>query len=136
MGNISDRTIGKVASLATLAVGMTIGFVMGSVYRPQQSVQAQAVIPPTPSVQEVSPGVTTGTFGANLILAHQIATDGLIVNGFDIMKMQSAILEYLATRPLAEQADVQNIVNKSRASTIYRIKQPQQAPAIPAPDKK
>jgi len=131
---ISDKTLGKLVSLAILGVGLTVGFVGGTMYRPHQDVQAQTA-PTPPNVQEVSPGVTTGTFGANLILAHEIATDRVIINGYDIMKMQSNILNYLASRPLAETADIQGIVARSQADTVYRLKQPTPPPS-PAPQEK
>jgi hypothetical protein len=138
MATINDRTLGKLVSLATLALGLVLGFAGGVMYHPQQQVQAQAVAAPTQNVQEISPGVTTGTFGANLILAHEIATDHLIVNGFDVMLMQQNILNYLASRPSAERADIQNVINASRAPTVYRIKQQTPPPAVvpPAPEKK
>jgi hypothetical protein len=104
---------------------MAIGFAGGSLYHPQQQVQAQMVAPVTPNIQDVTPGVTIGSLGSNLILAHEIAADRLTVNGYDVMLLQQNILSYLGNRPLAERADIQNIVNASRASTVYRIKQPQ-----------
>jgi hypothetical protein len=130
MANISDKTLGKLVSLAILAVGLAIGFICGEMYHPQQEVRAQAVAASTPTIQEIQPGMTTGTFGANLVMAHEIAADSLVVNGYDLLKMQNNILVYLSNRPSAERADIQNIVNASRASTIYRIKQ--QAP-MPTP---
>jgi hypothetical protein len=134
MVNFSDKTIGKLVTLAALAIGIAIGFLGGVAYHPQQEVQAQAINPHAPAVQEVSPGVTTGTFGANLILVHEIDADHLVVNGFDLMQMQQNVLNYLATRPLAERADIENIINASRASTVYRFKQsPVPAPATTTP---
>jgi hypothetical protein len=100
-------------------------------YHPQQEVHAQAVAVPTPNIQEIQPGFTTGTIGANLVMAHEIAADSLVVNGYDLLKMQNNILIYLSNRPSAERADIQNIVNASRASTVYRLKQ--QQPQLPAP---
>ena len=135
MENVSDKTLGKLVSLAILAVGLAIGFAGGVMYRPQQ-VQAQAATP-SPNIQEVSPGVTTGTFGANLILAHEVATDRVIINGYDLMKMQQNILNYLASRPFAEKADIENIIKSSQADTVYRLKQSTPPPSAPAaPEKK
>jgi flagellar basal body-associated protein FliL len=136
MENISDKTLGKLVSLAILAVGLAVGFAGGVMYRPQQAVQAQVANPPQPNIQEVSPGVTTGTFGANLILAHEVATDRLIINGFDLMLMNQNILNYLGSRPYNERADIQNIINNSRAATIYRLKQTVPAPSTPPAEKK
>jgi hypothetical protein len=136
MASLSDRTIGKLATLATLAVGITIGFVCGTLYHPRQEVRAQAVVPPAPNIQDVTPIMTVGSMGTNLILAHEIATDDIVVNGYDLLKLQQGVINYLAARPLAEAADFQNIINASRATTIYRLKSQtpppvQNQPAVP-----
>jgi hypothetical protein len=132
------RAPGKVVTLTTLVIGIAIGFSAGILYRPRQEVQAQAVTAPSPTIQEVFPGMVTGSFGANLILAHEIAADDIVVNGFDLLKMQQNILNYLASRPLAERADIQNLINASRAFpgliiaafTVWLAKRPKRRTAV------
>jgi|ERR1700678_44393 hypothetical protein len=135
MKNASDKTLGKLANLLTLVIGLGIGFTAGVVYHPRQEVQAQTVQPPAPTVKDVSPVMISPSIGTNLLLAHEIATDSLVVNGYDLLKMQQGIINYLASRPLAENADFLNIINNARSSTAYRIKPPQTAPTpVPAPN--
>jgi hypothetical protein len=129
MPSLTDKTIGKLATLATLAVGIAIGFACGTLYHPYQEVRAQAVPPPTPSFTDVTPGITVGSMGTNLLLAHEIAADSLVVNGYDMLKLQQGLINYMASRPLAETADFQNIINSSRATTVYRYKPPTPPPA-------
>lgn len=135
MTNFGDKTIGKIVSLLTLSVGIAIGFGMGVLYRPQQAVQAQSAPATQPAIRDVTPGVTMGSIGTNLILAHEVAADSVVVNGFDIMLMQQNILNYLGSRPYNERADIQNIINASRAATVYRLKNPS-PPPVPSTEKK
>jgi hypothetical protein len=121
--------------MATLIVGLTFGFLIGAQYLGKQNVQAHAnanAIPPQ-RIEEITPGISTATFAANLVMAHQIEADSLVVNGYDMIKMQENLLNYLATRPMAERADIENIVNRSRAEVFYKIKQP--TPPTPAEQK-
>jgi hypothetical protein len=48
------------------------------------------------------------------------------------MLMNQNLLNYLGSRSFAERADIQNIINASRAATIYRFKQPSVAPPAAA----
>jgi hypothetical protein len=138
MNKISDSTLGKIVNMGTLFLGLVLGFAAGAFYYPRLNVEAQVVIPPSPQIKEITPGITTGSLGTNLILAHEIAADSVVVNGYDVMRMEQAILNYLATRPTAEAADIQNIVNASRATTIYRLAPPKATPpaTLPTPGKK
>lgn len=122
MISISDKTVGKLLTLVTLSTGIAIGFVCGAMYHPGQEVRAQAIIPQPPTVQEVSPTMTAGSIGTGLLLAHTVASDQLLVNGYDVLKMQQNMLNYLANQPLAERAAIQNIINASVSPTVYRYK--------------
>jgi hypothetical protein len=128
MMKISDRAVGQFIGLITLCLGIAIGFYFGRESNPIQTVQAQAVPAPTPNFTDVTPGATTGSFGANLILAHEIAADDIVVNGIDLLKFDQNVINYLAAQPSTEKAELQNLVNASRATTIYRIKPPATAP--------
>ena len=77
-----------------------------------------------PQIQEITPGVTTGTFGAGLILAHEIQSDSLVVNGYDILKINQNTLNYLATQAGANPIVLQGIISNSRADKLYTIKPP------------
>lgn len=127
-----DFGAGVLTNFATLLIGLALGFLGGYVYSNRSIVFAQ-VKPPEPTIEEVTPGIMVGSIGTGLVLAHQIEADGLIVNGFDMLKLQEGVLTYLATRPLVEQADLTNIVNNARAPHLYRVKTvpPTQPPAAP-----
>ena len=125
-------TIAAFLNLATLVVGLVVGFMLGS---GTSKVNAQAITPVTPKIEEVTPGMTVGTIGVGLLLAHQTETDNLVVNGFDVMKIQEGILNYLGTRPLAEKADLLNIIEKSRAPVFYKVREVS-PPATPTPTPK
>jgi hypothetical protein len=116
-------------NLLTLVIGLGIGFMFGTART--EKVFAQVVPPPTQKIEEVSPGLSTGTIAVGLVLSHVAETDTLIANGYDVMKMQEGILNYLGSRPNAERADIQNIVTRSKAETFYKIKE--EKPAAPSP---
>src|ERR1035438_4331100 len=78
--------LGGLLNLMTLLVG----FVLGLTY--SGNVHAQT----TPQLQQIIPNVSTQTFGAGLILAHEIQSDSLVVNGYDILKINQNTLNYLA----------------------------------------
>jgi hypothetical protein len=85
---------------------------------------------PAAQIVPIQPGVTTGTFGASLILAHEIQADSLVVNGYDLLRFNQNIVNYLARHMAgASLADLQQVVNDSAASHLYTL----QAPAKPSP---
>jgi len=117
------------ASIINLAF-LGCGFILGhELHVPR--VQAQSAPAPPSNLQEIAPGVTTGTFGAGLILAHEIQSDSLVVNGYDVMKLQQNTLNYLATRSGGDSVALQQVVNQSRPAKLYTVKQP----TPPAPPK-
>ena len=81
----------------------------------------------------MAPAATVGSFGTNILLAHHIQSDELVVNGYDVMKMNQNILNYMSRQIGANGTDIQSIVINSRADKLYTIKAPT-APA-PAPQK-
>jgi hypothetical protein len=103
--------------LLTLFVGIGIGLIIAPQFHSvvnaraetgqsldQAPVPAQAVQPidpykPTP----VAPSITAPSFGSNLILVHQLEADKAIVNGYDLLKIDEGILNYLESQPLANQ---------------------------------
>jgi hypothetical protein len=130
MSRSREFSLGNLVNLITLVIGLSIGFVAGMSYQPHANVQAQAVAPPTPNIEEVAPTMTVGSIGTNLMLAHEVDADQLVVNGYDVMKLQQGVINYLASRVGAEGADFQNIVNSARPATVHRIKL--QAAPVPA----
>lgn len=121
--------LGGLLNSATLLIGLVIGFFYGTSYSTR--VHAQT----SPHVQEISPGVTTGTFGAGLILAHEIQSDSLVVNGYDLLKIHQNTLNYLATQSGANPGALQGIISSSRADKLYTVKPPG-GPEPPKPQEK
>jgi hypothetical protein len=124
-------SLGNLVNLITLVIGLSIGFVGGMSYQPRSKVEAQAVTPTSPNIQDVSPTMTVGSIGTNLLLAHEVDADQVVINGYDVMKLQQGVINYLSTRPGAEGADFTNIVNSARATTLHRIKL--QTATVPPP---
>jgi hypothetical protein len=84
------------------------------------------VSPPSPTagpkVTQVQPGMTTGTIGIYLILSHHLQTDELVVNGYDLLKLQNAELGLLSH--FVPQAEIKAAVESAKASEIFQVAQP------------
>src|SRR4051794_30400232 len=100
-------TIASAINLAILTLGVVVGVFIAPHFTKTASanpisetqaasVQNQAPSPiPTPAssgpkITTVQPGMTTGTVGIYLILAHHVQSDELVVNGYDLLKLQNA----------------------------------------------
>jgi len=129
MKSSRDFNFGSLINLVTLVIGLGIGFLFGSLSH--RSVHAQAVNAPTPQTEDVTPAMTLGSVGTNLVLAHEVDADKVVVNGIDLLLFDQNVLKYLSRRPGAESADMENIINGSRATVLHRIAAPK-AP-IPTP---
>ena len=112
--------------LLTLLIGIVIGFALAST---RSSVTAQTSTPvssPTPDENvpkptPVFPSIGAPTIGSNLILVHQLEADRAIVNGYDLLKIDEGILNYLGNQPLANQAAISSVITNSRASDLHTI---------------
>jgi len=111
--------IGGLLNLVTLVIGLAIGFIFGTSYSGRVYAQANQ------KIEEITPGVTTGSFAAALILAHEINADSVVVQGFDILKLHQNTLNYLSRQPLANQVEIQRIIDESKAEKVYHMKAPQ-----------
>jgi|ERR1035438_6964868 hypothetical protein len=70
----------------------------------------------------VSPGITTGTAGFGIVLAHRIASDELMVNGYDPLKLDDAILSALQRKGVFNSYEVMSIVNAAKVERPLRFK--------------
>ena len=98
--------------------------------------QTQAAAPSTTAGQKIitaQPSLTTGTVGIYLVLAHHIQSDELVVNGYDMLKLQNAELQMLSR--LIPSNDIQKAVNDARASEVFTLP-PQQTSAPTQPPNK
>jgi hypothetical protein len=124
-------------NLLILGVGIAIGFVLA----PHMEKPVQATIEPQaatsqptpqatpnsgePKIATVTPQLTTGTVGIYLVLSHHIQSDELVVNGYDMLKLQNEELSLLSR--FVPALEIQNAVNRSRASELFKIEQPKPA---------
>jgi hypothetical protein len=119
--------------LLTLFVGIGIGLLISPqlhsvVNAHTESGQAvdQSPAPASDSADSykpkpVAPTITAPSLGANLILVHQLEADKAIVNGYDLLKIDEGIINYLASQPLANQITLHTIASSSRSADIHTI---------------
>jgi hypothetical protein len=125
-------------NLATLLIGLILGVLLAPhLEKPAQAFSAEPQnqsVPtapaPTSGPEQIQPGVTTGSFGAYLVLAHHIQSDELVVNGIDIMKLQQGEINLLSRSLGITQQDIQNVINDARNTHLYQVATPK--PATPA----
>ncbi len=114
------KNAGVVATVnfATLLIGILIGYLIPQLPR----VFAQ---PAKPEIEEIAPFMTTASAAFGTLLAGRIATDEIAVRGLDLVKLHENTLNLLASKPgLFSQAEIQAVIDKSRAKTILRMKEP------------
>jgi|ERR1035437_340215 hypothetical protein len=82
--------------------------------------------PPVPSCDEahfecIAPGISTGAAAFGTVLANRIASDQLMVNGFDPLKLHDATLAKLQSKGLLSAAEVQQIVDSAKVAKPLRV---------------
>jgi hypothetical protein len=107
------------------SVLLAIGVVIGILISPRLGVRAQQAPAPAqatgPRIITLQSYSTSGAMGANVLLAHNLQADIAVVNGYDIMKINQQILNYLAQRPDADQRALSQIVSASKAEEIFQL---------------
>ena len=122
-------TFGSLINLVTLALGLSIGFIFGT--SSHEKVHAQTATVAGPQFVDVAPNMTVGSIGSNLVLAHEVDADRVVVNGIDLLALNANLLEYLSKRSGAENADLENVITASKAKVIHRITLPNNSPQGP-----
>ncbi len=84
---------------------------------------AKAGPPDDPSFEYVSPSISTNTAAFNTVLANRIACDRLMVNGYEPLKLNDAILAILQSKGILNAMDVQQIIRTGKADKPLRVKQ-------------
>jgi hypothetical protein len=137
---IMRYAITTLANMLVLAFGITIGvFLAPHIEKrvqasgdPQSTVASSAQSTPQSSggPELIQPGMTTGSFGAYLILAHHVQSDELVVNGLDILKLEQGELNLLNQ---IAPGRVQSIVDEAKNGThLYQVGTPKPTPPVPA----
>jgi len=71
----------------------------------------------------VSPEMTSGAAGFGTVLANRIASDQLMVNGFDPLKLHDGTLSALQGKGILTASDVQRIVESAKVAKPLRLRQ-------------
>jgi|SRR5712664_2005284 len=121
--------LGSIVNLATLCIGLVLGFVFGTMRT--TAVKAQLVpAPPAQQVEEVTPGISAGSAAFGTLLSGRFATDEISVKGFDPIKFDENLLNLLGSKSLYfTRAELQSVVDRSKSDKILTMKQPQKSNA-------
>jgi hypothetical protein len=133
-----NYAVGTIVNLTTLAIGLALGYWLAhvqSVYaRPEQATsqvqqatpQQQPAAPQEVQYEEIIPGVTTGSMAVQTFLAHRIATDELMVNGYDVMALDEGIINLLKNKGIANYRDLDAVIERAKVPHPLRMKVPTQ----------
>jgi hypothetical protein len=128
-------TLGALINLLTLAIGISIGFFVGTtrvkVVLAQVTTQQTEVPAAQPSeFEDITPAMTMPSAAIHTLLAHRIATDELMVNGYDILAFEENLINLLRVKGVARDTDLAALLERSRAPHPLRLK-----PVTPPPSK-
>jgi hypothetical protein len=70
----------------------------------------------------LAPSISTGTAAFGIVLANKIASDQLMVNGFEPLKLHDETLAMLQRKGILTAADVRQIVKAARVEKPLRVK--------------
>jgi len=74
----------------------------------------------------VAVGIASGSAAFGTLLANRIASDQLMVNGFEPLKLHDATLAALVKKGILTNSDVEQIVEAARVKRPLRLKNPPQ----------
>lgn len=127
--------MGSLVNMSTLVIGLLLGFLLGTAHIEVVHSQASPETTDTTQYEEVTPGVTTSTMAVHTFLAHRIATDQLMVNGYDIMALHEGVLDALKAKQTLSYRDVDAIVERAKIPKPLRLHQPAAPQPISPADK-
>jgi len=143
------NVLASLVNLVTLLIGITVGIILAphfekpahAISLPEQvggnnfqlpvfgSSPVAAVPDITPKITPVQPMISGGTAGFYMVLSHHVQADELVVNGYDLLKLQNAELQMLSR--FVSPTDIRNAVIESKSPELFQISEPK--PATPAP---
>lgn len=116
---------GGMLNLATLLLGITLGFLAGT----SRLTRVYAQESQTPPIEDVSPNIVTATAAFGTLLAGRAAIDELSIKGLDIAKFDQNVVNLLASKNFVfTSADIQQLISNSHSEKILRMKQPTPPP--------
>lgn len=68
--------------------------------------------------------MTVGSAGIGTLLANRIAADSATVNGYDVLKLDEAILQLIQRKTFATNSELQSTVDSAKVARPLRIKLP------------
>jgi hypothetical protein len=129
--------LASAVNLVTLLVGIAIGTLAAPHFDRSANAAAIAQVKPTtttipapsnftgtvtgPKITPVTPMLSGGTAAFYLLLSHHIQADEMVVNGYDLLKLQQGELNLLARTVPA--ADIAEVVKNSAASEFFTAQQ-------------
>jgi hypothetical protein len=133
-----ESLMNKMVTSLLVLVALQTGIIIGLVGAPQIERRVRASTEPqnspssnspTPSQSEqkltpVQPSMTTGTVAIYLILSHHVQADQLVVNGYDILKLQNAELQLLSR--FIPPRDIQTAVDGAKSTENFTVATPPQ----------
>ncbi len=112
----------RIAPLYPLVFGLAIGFLLG-VWCSETNV---ALAQQKQEVEEITPIMTVGSAGIGTVLAGRIATDQIMVQGIDLIKLHENTLNLLREKGIVSLSDLNKIVDNSRPEKVLRMKATEQ----------
>lgn len=124
-------------NLLFLAAGILIGpsvtrtenlFVRSVQAQSKKGIEVPAKADPAPSTPKecegfecVSPSISSGTAAFHTLIAHRIASDRLMVNGYEPLKLTDGIIGVLVSKNILTSADAQRIIAGAKADKPLRL---------------
>ena len=105
--------------LVSIAVGFALGieYSQNSVVSAAEPKQVQ-----NPEVEEIAPIMKVGSAGIGTLLAGRIATDALMVQGLDLIKLHEETLGLLKQKGIATASELNRLVKRSRPEKVLKMK--------------
>jgi len=116
--NLRQYICASVINLAFLGMGMAIGF------RHQSTpVYAATALPmPASEYEEITPIMTVGSAGIGTLLANRVAADQVMINGYDVLKLDEGILQLIQRKTSAANSELQSVVDSAKVARPLRAK--------------
>jgi hypothetical protein len=133
--------ITTLANLLTLSVGIAIGLLLAPKVEKrvfaQQSPAAAPACVSSANVECITPIMTVGSAGIGKLVANQISTDHLSVNGYDVLKLDNNLLDVMINSHMLTPDQGKSLAEASLADKQLRYQPPTPppAPAIVPPKK-